>query len=59
MYLSDHAYGVVEHDDLWAAFQLVADDEDLRDQNGERLKMKEILDTWILQMGAYEQRWKC
>ncbi|XP_077996674.1 endoplasmic reticulum aminopeptidase 2-like [Glandiceps talaboti] len=44
-YLETHAYGNADKDDLWAALTK-ADRE-----NGGTTNMKEIMDTWILQMG--------
>ena len=36
-----------------------ADKQGLKDKDGDALDVKEILDTWILQMGAYiiKQLW--
>ena len=52
-YINDKAYDAAHHTDLWKAMQEEADKQGLKDKEGDALDVKEILDTWILQMGAY------
>ena len=58
-YINDKAYDAAHHTDLWKAMQEEADKQGLKDEDGDALDVKEILDTWILQMGAYiiKQLW--
>ena len=51
-YIDEKAYQAAHHTDLWSAMQAEADKQGLTDRaTGDSLNIKNILDTWILQMG--------
>ncbi|XP_067940049.1 aminopeptidase Ey-like isoform X2 [Watersipora subatra] len=50
-YIDNKQYRDAHHDHLWQAMQDEADRQQIKDDRGNALNVKEILDTWLLQMG--------
>ena len=50
-YINDKRYKEAHHTHLWQAMQDVANEKGIKDDRGNSLDVREILDTWLRQMG--------